>query len=301
MKTFYFLLSILFISTLVDAQQFSTQFFFTDTLGNRDTVTVGFDPAATLGVDTIFGEVDMKEIPFGEELEVRVGQLNHHDLGCFPNDGPLNFHNIDSDESGFIIMTGRKEINGISCENGNLTYQFFGKTTFFIKNNDLPVMINWDAEVFLDTCLIESFITDWHPGLWFDATCGDFAFIETISELTEFWVSEPTNIQIVDRSGDTLSMIHLAWKDGLTSSIEDATSPTFKTFPNPTQDQLTIQFVDARPRIWQLVNIAGKIVQHGQFSASTESLSVDQLPAGIYFLKVEGFQMQRVVVNTNKE
>jgi len=215
MKTFYFLICLIFMGTFLHAQQFSTQFYFTDTLGNQDTVTVGFDPDGTLGVDSIFGEVDTKGISFGEEFEVRVGQIDHEDLGCFPNDGPLTGTNIDSDQSGLVIRMGKEDYNGISCENGMLTYQFFGKTTFFIKNKDLPIKINWDIQVFSNICLSRSLFTDWHPGGWFDfVACGN-SFIKEISDITELWVNEPTNIQIVDRSGDTLSMIHLSLLDGI--------------------------------------------------------------------------------------
>jgi len=299
MKNYYFLLILLFSSTILTAQQFSTQFYFTDTLGNQDTVTVGFDPVATLEVDEIFGEVDLKAVPFGNDFEVRVGQVDHEDLGCFPNDGPVNLFNIDSDQIELLIRTGKKDYNGISCENGNLIYQFFGKTTFFIKNKDLPTKINWDIEVFSDVCLNKSFFTDWHPGLWFDATCGSESFIENISAITELWINEPTNIQIIDRSGDTLSMIHLGFEDGLTSSIEAEVLPSFNSFPNPVEDQLTLQFPDAKIRPWKLINVNGKIAQTGEFTATTEILQLNQLPLGIYFLRVEGFQMERIIVGIN--
>lgn len=262
MKSYYFLLIFLISLSILNAQEFSTQFYFTDTLGNQDTVTVGFDPMATLGVDEFFGEVDLKEVPFRNDFEVRVGQVNHEDLGCFPNNDPLGFHNIDSDQNEIIIRIGKKDYNGISCENGNLVYQFFGKTTFFIKNKDLPVKINWDIQVFSNICLSKSFFTDWHPGGWFDVTCGGNVFLEEINEITELWINEPTNIQIVDRSGDTLSMIHLSLLDGLTSSsIQAETLPTFQTFPNPAQDQLTIQLPDTKNRPWKLLNNNGAIMK----------------------------------------
>ena len=300
MKSYYFLLIFLSTSTILNAQQFSTQFYFTDTLGNQDTVTVGFDPMATLGIDEMFGEVDLKEVPFGDEFEVRVGQVDHEDLGCFPNDGPLDFHNIDSDQNELVIRIGEADYNGISCENGSLNYQFFGKTTFFIKNKDLPIRINWDIQVFSEICLSKSFFTDWHPGLWFDASCGNNPFIEEISEITELWINEPTNIQIVDRSGDTLSMIHLALLDGLTSSTEAQELPIFQTFPNPVQDQLTIQFPDTKNRPWKLLNINGQIVRKGTFNSDTEQIGLEDITNGIYFLQVTGFKVERVLVGLSQ-
>ena len=295
MKIYYFLLIFLSSTILLNAQQFNTQFYFTDTLLNKDTVTVGFDPLAQIGVDSIYGEIDLKEVPFGNDFEVRVGQLDHQDLGCFPYD-PLSIHNIDNDQSGLVIIMGEKSIGGMSCDNGNLTGLNTFNATFFVKNTELPLKINWDNQAFMETCISSSFLTDWHPGLWFDASCGQNPFVEEISEIPELWINEPTNIQIVDRSGDTLSMIHLGWRSGLISSTETQNLPTFKTFPNPAQDHLTIQFSDAKNRPWELINVNGQVVQNGEVTTASETIEFQQLPVGVYFLRVDGFQMERVVM-----
>ena len=109
MKTFYFLICLIFMGTLLNAQQFSTQFYFTDTLGNQDTVTVGFNPGATRGVDIAFGEVDMQDVPFSNGLEVRTAQFSENALGCEPNNGPFS-NNIDN--GGLMIKNGEADIVG---------------------------------------------------------------------------------------------------------------------------------------------------------------------------------------------
>ena len=298
MKTFYFLICLIFIGTLLNAQQFSTQFYFTDTLGNQDSVTVGFDPGATRGIDSIFGEVDLKEVPFGDDFEVRIGQINCENLGCFPGFDPDIPVNFDSNQTGIIVQNGEKEISGLSCINGVLEFINSGRTTFFVKNSALPMRINWDTLTFLSTCINQTFITDWHPNLWFDVTCGNSPgpFFENFDEITELWINEPTNVQIIDRSGDTLSMVHLGWDGDLTSSTEAQSLPTFKTFPNPAQDHLTIQFPEAKNRSWKLFNVNGEIVQTGEITTATGTIELQQLPVGIYFLRVDGFQMERVVI-----
>jgi len=298
MKNYYFLLIFLFSAATSTAQQFSTQFYFTDTLVNQDTVTVGFDPVATRGVDIAFGEVDLKEVSFGEDFEVRIGQINCENLGCFPGFDPDIPVNFDSNQTGIIVRNGKKEISGLSCINGVLEFINSGRTTFFVKNSALPMRINWDTSAFLSSCINQTLITDWHPNLWFDVTCGNTPgpFFERLGEITELWINEPTNVQIVDRSGDTLSMVHLGWDGDLTSSTEVQSLPTFKTFPNPAQDHLTIQFPEAKNRSWELINVNGKIVQAGEVTSAMEMIRLQELPIGIYFLRVEGFQMERVVV-----
>ena len=296
MKTLYVLLTFLSSSIILNAQQFSTQFYFTDTLGNQDTVTVGFDPAATRGVDADFGEVDMKNISFGEQLEVRVGHVNDENFGCFP--GFSDFDNIDNDQSEIIVRNGKKEFSGLSCNNGVLNYINAGRTTFFFKNNALPIRMSWENPVFTSTCINQTFITDWHPNLWFDVTCGnDSLFFLKISEITELWINEPTNVQIIDRSGDTLSMFNLGWDGDFTSSTEKVELPTFQTFPNPAQNQITIQLPDPQFRSWQLLNIHGAIVKKGAFNSATEQIDLQEIADGIYFLRVDGFQLERVVIS----
>lgn len=295
MKAFYFLLIFLSSSMLLNAQQFSTQFYFTDTLGNQDTVTVGFDPVATRGVDAAFGEVDMKEVPFGEQLEVRVGHVNDANFGCFP--GFSFIENIDSDQSDIIVRNGKKEFSGLRCNNGVLEYINAGRMTFFVKNSALPMRMNWDTLAFTNTCLNQTFITDWHPNLWFDVTCGnDSLFFFKLNEITELWIGQPTNIQIVDRSGDTLSMVHIGWDGDFTSSTKSQALPTFQTFPNPAQDQLTIQLPDPKSRPWKLLNINGAIVKTGTINSATEQINLEDLTDGIYFLQVASFKAKRILV-----
>lgn len=150
---------------------------------------------------------------------------------------------------------------------------------------------------FNNTCIAHSFITDWHPGGWFDATCHDMIiFSDTLAQHSEIWVTSPTEIQMIDRFGDTLSMVHFGFRDGLGTSTTDAILPTFKSFPNPTPDQLTVQFPDARSRSWQLVSLTGKTVQRGVFYRTDETLRLKELPVGVYYLRVDGFGIEKVVV-----
>ncbi len=56
--------------------EFRTSFYFADSAGNRDSVTVGFDRNAynsADSVDVVFGEKDISSLPFINVLDVRVG------------------------------------------------------------------------------------------------------------------------------------------------------------------------------------------------------------------------------------
>ena len=77
-KIIFFLLFPLFIQ----AQDFLTTIHFQDTLGNIDSVQVGYDITATAFVDPIFGEMDIQDIPLHDSLDIRLAQVNLNLLEC---------------------------------------------------------------------------------------------------------------------------------------------------------------------------------------------------------------------------
>jgi hypothetical protein len=64
-----------------------------------------------------------------------------------------------------------------------------------------------------------------------------------------------------------------------------------KVFPNPVSDILNIE--TTRPTIIQIINATGQVLKEQQISP-TSKISVEDLPAGIYFLKA-GNQVQKII------
>lgn len=80
MKTIYIFLLGMFLGFGSLAQQtpeFEFQLYFEDALGNRDTVTIGYDPAATDGIDADFGEENILNQPWSEGLDARIGDMTY--------------------------------------------------------------------------------------------------------------------------------------------------------------------------------------------------------------------------------
>lgn len=181
---------------------------------------------------------------------------------------------------------------------GNLTFgPFFNTTAFIIKNKALPVRISWDSLVYQEPCFENSIMTDWLPSLWFDATCdGIIIFNDTLERDAGLWMNIPTPLQMIDRFGDTLSIVHFAFRDGLISSTKSQALPTFQSFPNPAQDQLTIQLPDTKIRPWKLLNIHGAIVKKGTFNSATEQIDLQEVTDGIYILQIAEFKAKRILV-----
>jgi hypothetical protein len=76
----------------------------------------------------------------------------------------------------------------------------------------------------------------------------------------------------------------------------EETTQAFTLSPNPVNDLLNItvpsSFVG---EIFHVLNAQGDEVQHGVLSSEQHAISVEQLPAGVYVLTIDGLEPKRVV------
>jgi hypothetical protein len=79
--------------------EFSFQLFFEDALGNKDTVTIGYDDNATSGIDAAFGEIDILGVPWNSTFEVRGSDRYTNGTPSFQSKVDIqnspSFHTID--------------------------------------------------------------------------------------------------------------------------------------------------------------------------------------------------------------
>jgi len=109
---------------------------FEDAVGNKDSVTVGYDPDATFGIDAEFGEAEIT-VPFDSVFEVR---------GMSRFDFDQKFSKVIIDESDFIF--------GLNCYGEPIVY-------LFVWSKYQPVTVKWDSSLFLnDVCVRSSFISN---------------------------------------------------------------------------------------------------------------------------------------------
>ncbi len=73
------------------------------------------------------------------------------------------------------------------------------------------------------------------------------------------------------------------------TTIDDLHSetPQLDVYPNPTTNSITVNDVDAYSD-YTLTDITGKVVLSGVINASTLQISLEEFPAGMYFLNVRG-------------
>lgn len=261
------------------SQEFSTTIQFIDSSDNVDSIVIGYDPTASILLDPQFGEFNIIDSLYNDDLDVRIGQINVNNLDCFYNMFNSEVFTYLSKKD--ILPKGCLEWDSNQTINGIIPF-----STILIKNSDLPITMKWDSTLFTSSCLYESFITDKNPGLWFDSGCPDENYQPTnLRSQDEMILSIPSGIEMIDSSQESYSLFFVA----LTSEISNSTINTtygLKLFPNPFINNLYFSGTDITSKNFnfQIFDVNGYLVKSGIVNGN--KLNLDQLESGLYFLKM---------------
>ena len=109
------------------------------------------------------------------------------------------------------------------------------------------------------------------------------------------WVFVDTNLQLLDKEGNILATEPLEnvrkivfSNESITTALENVENGTIIVYPNPTQDVLYIQGIDAQ--ILRIFNMQGSMLQ----TTEGTQVSVSHLPTGTYLLQI-GTQVVRFI------
>ena len=109
------------------------------------------------------------------------------------------------------------------------------------------------------------------------------------------WVFVDTNLQLLDKEGNILATEPLDnvrkivfSNESITTALENVENGTIIVYPNPTQDVLYIQGIDAQ--ILRIFNMQGNMLQ----ATEGTQVSVSHLPMGTYLLQI-GTQVVRFI------
>lgn len=265
---------------------------FEDAVGNKDSVTVGYDPNATFGIDAEFGEAEITA-PFDSVFEVRA-------MSRFDFDN--KFSKVIIDESDFIF--------GLNCYGGPIVY-------LFVWSKHQPFKVDWDSSLFLNNvCVRSSFISNHQE----DEVAGPFdldefppicacmaAQSEQYFELSEEALP-PENSMItfeaeVEGTGNQV-IYGLRFKPSdpggytpcywITTDIEEPTATIpLSIFPNPARG--LVKITGSEQVAFEALNVfdaTGHLVRSiSDFKNSEADLS--GLPAGIYQLQAQDEDRKR--------
>jgi hypothetical protein len=248
-------------------QQFSFQMFFTNAIGKKDTITLGYAVGATDSIDAAFGEVNIIGVPRDTAFDVRITNewRNRNRLG-----GAGSYHT-------------KKQI----IESRNLKIQAID-----IYTKHWPVTVTWDNALFNDSYRNGSVFTSITPGGWWDTRSpsnlyrqilsvrGSATFTSNNSRLLN------TNYSYTQGS-DTIPVFWQAFGNLslLSTPVEESAAQAVKVFPNPFSNQLDFTAAENEQMTVSLYDFLGQQVLQQTFTNAT-TLNTQQLADGIYFFKL---------------
>ncbi|MFK5857285.1 MAG: T9SS type A sorting domain-containing protein [Bacteroidota bacterium] len=285
MKKLKIIIIILITTHLAVGQKFSFQMYFEDAIGNKDTLTIGFDINGTDTIDTEFGEVNIISIPIDTALDVRIS--NEWQNRLYQNI-PGTFHTKKQ-----II---KKKECGI----------WYSLNSIDIITNNWPVYVRWDSTLFSDTCLNGSLFTSVMPGGWWDT--GGFREVLIGSNSLSFEPNYPYYDDYYGYINDNNDTIDVFWQTfGDSTLITTAINETIdrekiKIFPNPTSKNITIENISQTLRIDEIkiVDINSK---KQPISMTGKNIDLTGLPAGVYFIQLlmsNGHTLTKKIIKNNE-
>jgi hypothetical protein len=263
LKPIFFLL---LLSQLAIGQEFSFKMYFEDSVGNKDTLTIGYDQNATDTIDSEFGEINIISIPLVSSLDVRISNEWHN----------RHYQNISG-----TFHTKKQIIEKKDCG------VYYTVNCIDIFTDNWPVTVYWDSTLFGDTCLNGSLFTSVMPGGWWDT--GGFREILQSNSSYSFNPNYPFFNEYygyVTNNNDTIDVFWQTFGDStiLMMGIEESMSNELRIFPNPTSNIISFQFKEQDLQIENIrvFDINGK---PQPITVVGKNIDLTELANGLYFIR----------------
>lgn len=249
-------------TSLASAQEFSFKMVFEDSKGNKDSLIFGYDPSASWGVDTAFGEINIHGQIIDTIFDVRVSD-------------ELESPNYTINE--YDTYSLKKQIIGKDCDN------FPSPIAINFRCTNWPVTASWDSTLFNTECLVGSVLTGAHPGGWW-CVFGE-------SDLGRVLLNQKSQVRFTSNIHDyaiqdsiAVFWVAMSTKNHLSLEVDLMDHEhAIHIYPNPTTGTI---FIDNRgPKTIhhiELVDTSGKI---HSVSETLEVVNLDGYESGIYLLK----------------
>ena len=275
-------------------QNFITNLYFEDSLGNRDTLMFGRSEEGTYDMDEELGEIDIQEDSL-KALDVRFFQLmtyninEEYDIGwrCTHQDGDVSVNGNDLIRE-YIYETKVSVVPLIECLDDRRTY--FDK--FFIPTNAaFPITIRWDNLLYQDSCNAEANISElpfYCQCFPHDNFCPErinYPFI-SLNSMDSIILEQPNFLTFLRADSTLVSPYYIRIphnKDGMVlSTRQEVLQEALPIYPNPIEDKLYLETTE-QGWSYKILNLQGQQIMQGQYQ---DSIGVSQLPSGIYFLQL---------------
>lgn len=248
-------------------QHFEIPIYFEDSAGHNDTIFLGYDPLATYGIDSSFGEINIIESSYDDNFEVRAAIYNYDyffEHGILPR-----------------VIESKRMIVDTVCSFP--TYTGEGNSIMVvIKSQSWPITIRWDNALFQESCNFIDII-DCTPGGWFDVCGGGHPHLLFEMRLTDTVSYFDTEFK-VETTQDTLRALFFRFYSDFGSGFEDVSERKLGFYPNPTQGLITFdQPMNLDDKI-SLTDIIGRPIS---FNYNNKEVDLLHAPDGMYILTVK--------------
>ncbi|MBK6546222.1 MAG: T9SS type A sorting domain-containing protein [Saprospiraceae bacterium] len=271
--------SLLLITTIcyfitAQGQLFSFKMFFIDAIGDKDTITLGYDLLATDSIDLTFGEINKISTPLDSRLDVRITNEFYNRTRF---NMPGSYHT-------------KKQIIYYYCP----VFKYENIQTIDIHTKHWPVTATWNNSLFTDSCRNGSVFTSFNPGGWWDVGSPSNLRQQVLGEKDSVTFSSNTfggyneNYSYI-KGLDTIPVFWLGIGNEyiLYTSINEISKKDtqLKAFPNPTTGNLTVEVAQDFGNI-NSIQIFSSTGNQMMISKTTHEPNISQLEKGLYFILI---------------
>ncbi|MFW6222101.1 MAG: T9SS type A sorting domain-containing protein [Bacteroidota bacterium] len=269
-------------------QEFSYSMYFEDSLGNKDTLVIGYDINGDTDVIlSEFGEENIADTPWDPEFDVRIS--NRVDTDYYQSSDEPLFHT-------------KKKIVERDCGQDYVHPDIRSYVAIDIKTDNWPVTLSWDSSLFENFCRSKSLFTSWGPETWWDAgqspsgfewvllnEQGQLEFYANYWDNYDDYLDQPveTSGYYIINDSIPIATYWMVFRNPTeaTKINDKVNSKTWNiVYPNPTNGSDLINVKDDFGEIEhvKLLNIQGYTV----IFQKSSTLDIGHLPNGLYVLEI---------------
>lgn len=256
----------------INAQQFSFDIYLSDSNGNSDTITLGYDANATDSIDLQFSEVNIVNNPWDSIFEARISPLSQYV-------GPINnFTPPFQSKKQILKYNPQPPFNPLSIQYS---------TPVFIEvysRIGRPFSLHWNKMLFADSSRL-------HSGLYFINGINLPRYVVDNDSLIFYnWYSDNSYYL---KNNDTIWLLGFSFFSYSEVSINDNSqlqTDQIIAYPNPTRGIIYVAFNDKPQKniTVQIFDITGRFIRDAQdINQNNYTLDISDLQNGIYILNIK--------------
>lgn len=316
MKNIFLVLMLISCHSLiaqVDSVYAAIPLYFSDSLGNRDTIYISLSETANLDFNPELGEVNLKDTPFDSVLEIRI----------VPFADAASAYELDYHvKHKFVPITVTS-----SPDNDCGDIRIGSHIAFIVHARHYPITISWESEQFQPGGLLECLAGSWigntfmvlttPPNVWLDLQRNDPAYpfgclADPVEEIEYYpynsypiegdtvprslfnpfndWTLQPVEGSAMDF--DTMLIYNLWWATDagqLCGDIVDVPelvtdARRLKVYPNPVANELNVVLTGASTLGTKMMihDLLGRRLR--TYRGYRETIDLNDLSAGTYVL-----------------